>query len=628
MHSSFQIGQKTIGEGHPCYVIAEAGVNHNGSLALALKLVDAAAEAGADAVKFQKRDLKQLYPESLLANPNTAEWSFQYLLPVLIETELDWDDFRSIKQRCKEKGIQFLCTPWDESSVEFLENLGVDAFKISSADIVNLPLLKRASRSGKPLILSSGMATEAEIEKTVAYMKRLGTPFAMLHCVSTYPAPFEHLNLRYLEKLKTHGIPIGYSGHERGIAIPLVAMTLGATIIEKHITTDRMLPGPDHPASLEPQGFQKLVRDLRNAETAMGVAEKVLNRMELQNRHVLRKSLVAAKDLGAGTVITEDLVAVKGPGKGLSPQAIDELIGVRITRSIAKDEPFDDSDIVPVASGEVSASRFTKPWGLKARFHDMDAVLSRKPQLIEFHFSEEDLDFNFPRPAVPHPQQLFVHAPEFMNRRLIDLCSKDDVVRENSIRILQRTIDKAADLGKHFSAGPPSVVVHVGGMSMDEPDQTVDRMLARAVDSFRRLDPKGVKLLPESLPPRPWYFGGQWNQIAFVHAEDMVDFCKELGLGMTLDLSHAQLHCNFHHKKLDQYVRACLPHVRHLHIADASGIDGEGLQIGDGVVDWERVMELLQRDDFSWLPEIWDGHRNDGAGFVEALRRLSKFRNL
>ncbi len=622
-----EIPGRLIGEGQPCFVIAEAGVNHNGNLAMALKLVDAAADAGADAVKFQKRDLKSLYPPSLLQDPNSAEWALHYMLPILQQTELADDDFRRIKERCVQRNIRFMCTPWDEVSLKLLEELEVELYKVASADLVNPPLIQAIARTRKPLILSTGMATMHEIERAVEYLNRLEVDFALLHCVSTYPAPFEALNLRFVDTLKKFDVPVGYSGHERGIAVPLVALTLGASIIEKHITLDRTLPGPDHPASLEPGGFQRMVRDLRNAETALGSHDKHLNAMEILNRQVLRKSIVASRDLSKGAVVTPEMTRIIGPGKGLSPQRLDELIGVTLERDIKAGAFFTEGDLKPAAQETINSVGLHRPWGLKSRFHDLQEILELKPRVVELHFSEDDVDFEFRPPAEPHPQQLFIHAPEFAQKRLLDLASVNDERREASIALMQRTIDKAVELQRHFT-GPVTVVIHVGGMSMDEPVKNTEPLLRRALESFRRLNSKGVTLLPENLPPRPWYLGGQWFQNTFIHAEEMVDFCKELGLGMALDISHAQLYCTAYGKDLAQFVKTCLPAAKHLHLADASGIDSEGLQIGEGVVEWEVILEMLSHADFTWVPEIWSGHLHRASGFIQAVNRLAAFGRL
>ncbi|MBX3086089.1 MAG: N-acetylneuraminate synthase family protein [Anaerolineae bacterium] len=620
--------ERQIGDGQPCFIIAEAGVNHNGSLKMALQLVDVAVEAGADAVKFQKRELKELYPTDLLENPNLAEWSFQYMLPILKETELSYDEFREIDAYCRKRGIRFMCTPWDEQSLAFLEELSIEVYKVASADLINFPLLERIVATGKPLILSTGMASLEEIQCTVEFLNKLEASFALLHCVSTYPAPFENLNLRFIETMKQFDVPIGYSSHERGIAIPVAAVALGACIVEKHITLDRTLPGPDHPASLEPSGIQKLVRDIRHLEQAMGMPEKQLSAMELINRQTLRKSLVAKTDLKADTVVTREMISVRGPGKGLSPQRLNELLGCTLHRDVRAGDYFLEQDLRSPETVTIQNEHFHHRWGLKARFHDLINILEHKPKLVELHFSEHDVDHAVEFPSTPYPQQLFIHAPEFYEKRLLDLCSVDDNQRERSITLLQKTIDKAVELQPHFSGGPINIVIHVGGMTMDDTQVDHGQMLRRAIESFRLLDTKGMILLPENLPPRPWYLGGQWHQQTFMRAEEMLEFCQELGVGMTLDLSHAQLYCTAHNIRLDEYVRRCLPLVRHMHFADASGIDGEGVQIGEGVIHWEEIIEIISQKDFTWVPEIWSGHLNNAEGFVEALNRLAAYPKL
>ncbi len=628
MAQSFHIGDRLVGEGQPCFIIAEAGINHNGNLNTALQLVDIATNAGVDAVKFQKRNLQQLYPAELLENPNTAEWAFQYMIPVLKQSELSASDFYAIKKHCGKRGIRLMCTPWDETSLELLEKLEIQAYKVASADLIHFPLIEKIAATGKPMILSTGMATLTEIERTVRFLEKLGATFALLHSVSTYPAPFESLNLRFIETLKKFNVPVGYSGHERGIAIPLVALTMGASIIEKHITVDRSMPGPDHPASLEPQGIQKVVRDIRNAELAMGSYAKQLSSMEMINRQVLRKSIVASRDLTKGMVVTRDMVTIKGPGKGLSPQRLDELIGVRLDRDLRDDEYFSEGDLKHVPEPIISVTGLKRSWGLKARFHDLHNILAYKPKLIELHFSEEDVDYKFQVPPQPHPQQLFIHAPEFADRRLLDLCSADDELREKSVQLIQRTIHKAVELQPHFSGGPVGIVIHIGGMTMDPVDSNTDKMLERGLAAFHKLDAKGIILLPENLPPRPWYLGGQWFQHKFIQAEEMVAFCQQLKVPMALDISHAQLYCNVYARDLAHYVKTCLPIVKHLHFSDASGIDGEGLQIGEGVVHWDTILDILSRKDFTWLPEIWSGHLHKAAGFIEAINRLGHYQKL
>ena len=619
------IAGRRISADDPCFVIAEIGVNHNGSLDTALRLVDAAVSAKADAVKFQKRHLKSLYPKTLLDDPNIADWAFQYMLPILEEMELTEGEFQKIKAYCDERDILFMCTPWDEESLPLLETLSVPAYKISSADLTNLPLLNTIVSTKKPLIISTGMSLPAEISVTVDYLRALGAEFAILHCCSTYPAPFEDINLRYLETLKEFGVPVGYSGHERGIMIPVAARVMGCCIIEKHITLDRTLPGPDHPASIEPHGFSTMVRDLRNVETALGRNEKKISTMEELNRQVLRKSLVAARDLTPGDTVASNDVLVRGPGKGLSPQRMAELVGTTVRRPIAAEEFFIEGDLRGHEIVTIERRDFRHKWGFKVRFHDWEEYLRHTPPLVEFHFSQDDVVGTFRRPKEPYRVQLIVHAPEVLDRRLVDFCSTDKTIRDNSVRLIQQTIDKVKEIEPYFE-GPASLVIHTGGMSLDEPDPDTAPMYERALECYKKLDAKGVTLLPENLPPRPWYLDGQWFQNAFTDPDEIAAFCRAGNFEMTFDTSHAQLACTSAGKTLADFSAVCLLFIRHLHVSDARGIDGEGIQVGEGDVPWKAVVEVLSKKDFTWVPEVWSGHHNHGQGFITALNRMAEFR--
>jgi sialic acid synthase SpsE len=236
-----KIGDRLIGDGHPTYIIAEIGVNHNGILELAIELIDVSLAAGADAVKFQKRKLEDLYPKKYLENANVGEKTLRYLLPILQRVELSDEAYYKIVDYCRAKGITFLCSAFDIESADFLDGLGVPAFKVASADLTNIPLLNHLTEKGKPLILSTGMSRMEEVEFTAKYLKDRQVEFALLHCNSTYPAAFEDINLRFMEQLRQFDVPVGYSGHERGIAISTVASALGASIIERHITLDRTM---------------------------------------------------------------------------------------------------------------------------------------------------------------------------------------------------------------------------------------------------------------------------------------------------------------------------------------------------------------------------------------------------
>lgn len=623
---ALRIGDRLIGDGYPTYVIAEIGVNHNGMLPLALELIDVAVSAGADAVKFQKRNLDKLYAKKYLENANAGEKTLRYLLPILQRVELPDHAYRKIVDYCAQKEITFLCSAFDEESADFLDELGVPAYKVASADLTNLPLLDHLVKKGKPLILSTGMSRMEEVEFTVDFLKKRSAKFALLHCNSTYPAAFEDVNLRFMEQLRRFGVPVGYSGHERGIAVSTVASALGAAIVERHITLDRTMDGPDHAASLEPQGFKKMVRDIRQVAEALGTGEeKFISRGEILNREVLGKSLVATRCIRPGEEITADMVTVKGPALGISPQRYLELLGRRADREIAEDEPFLERDLGVELLLDVEHT-LPMDWGFTVRFRDFEGLLDSKPRLLEYHFTDQDLDEHYP--GGDYDLKLVVHAPEFFERTLVDLCSLEERQRSQSVALIQKSIDLAREMDPHF-LGVPKVVVHSGGMSLDHPIDPRKTLYDNLRRSVEELDAEGVELLLENLPPHPWYFGGQWLTNAFMDADEILDFIKPLGLNICFDTSHSKLYCNWVHTDFYEQVRKLLPFTRHLHLSDAAGLDGEGLQIGEGTIDWVHFFKVIgagRSDGYqgTMIPEIWRGHQRQGEGFRIAIQRLSE----
>ena len=621
-----KIGERVIGDGHPAYIIAEIGVNHNGFLDLAIKLIDVAVDAGADAVKFQKRDLDKLYAKKYLDNANAGEKTLRYLLPILQQVELSDGDYDEIVEYCQKKNITFMASAFDVQSADFLDRLGVPAYKVASADLTNLPLLDHLAQKMKPLILSTGMSRMEEVEFTVDFLKQRGVDFALLHCNSTYPAAFEDINLRFMDQLRRFDVPVGYSGHERGIAVSTVAAAMGASIIERHITLDRTMDGPDHAASLEPQGFKKMVRDIRQVSMALGTGEeKFFSRGEILNREVLGKSLVAARRVEPGEVVSSSMVMVKGPALGLSPQRYPELLGKRIERVIEEDEPFLDRDLGIQFMLDLEHV-LPMDYGFTVRFRDDEEMLTYRPRMLEYHFTDQDLDEHYPgrdhSAGSEQPLQLVVHAPEFWDRTLVDLCALEERQRKASRALMQKSIDLTREMASYF-VGKPKVVIHPGAMSLDHPIPNRIALYDNLRRSVQELDFDGVELLLENLPPHPWYFGGQWLTNAFMDAYEIRDFLDSMGLDMCYDTSHSKLYCNWAHVDFYEQARVLLPYTRHLHLSDGAGLDGEGLQIGEGTIDWVHFFRVIGDYSGTMIPEIWRGHQRQGEGFLIALQRLT-----
>ncbi len=344
--NKIEIDGTLIGYDKPCYIIAEIGINHNGDLLMAKKLIDVAVEAGANAVKFQKRHLESLYQKEILENPSLDSQGTEILIDVLNEVEFQENDFKNIVKYCKEKKITFLCTPWDIPSVDFLEQFNVSAYKIASADMTNFPLLQHISKTKKPMIISTGMSNMDEIEKTVNFVKKENIPFLLLHCNSTYPSPIELLNLSLIPVLREKfDVPIGYSGHESVIIPTVTAANIGAVIVERHITLDKTMEGLDQASSLEPDELKKLIQYIRESEKAKGTPIKKMTRGETLQREVLGKSIVCSSDIRENEIFSEKNIEVKTPARGLSPQYYYELIGKKSSRTIKKGEYLQLDDL-------------------------------------------------------------------------------------------------------------------------------------------------------------------------------------------------------------------------------------------------------------------------------------------
>lgn len=343
------IGKKHIGGGSPCFVIAEAGVNHNGNPALAIKLIEAAADVGADAVKFQTFD-----PELLTAS-GTPKAEYQKATAAANESQLDMlralalpaAAWAELKACAESHGLVFLSTPFDQPSAQLLVELGMAAIKVPSGEITNLPFLATLAEFGKPLLVSTGMANLSEVATAVEAIERHAAPFCLLHCVSSYPADPADANLRAMKTLEaTFGVPIGYSDHCSTSVVALAAAALGATTIEKHFTLDRSLPGPDQRMSTEPAEFARLVQDIRMIELALGDGRKRPRPSEGEVALVARKSLVAARAIQRGqTIKSEDVGARRTGGTGLSPALALHLVGRKSRREIAVGEVLDFSDV-------------------------------------------------------------------------------------------------------------------------------------------------------------------------------------------------------------------------------------------------------------------------------------------
>ena len=323
-------------------IIAEAGVNHNGDFNTAIKMVDAAKSSGVDCIKFQtfkaNKIASQFAEKADYQKINDKKTSSQ--VEMLKKLELSEKEFVEIKKYCDKCGIIFLSTPFDNDSIDFLEKIGIDFWKIPSGEVTNYPYLVRIAKSQKPVVMSTGMCDIDEIENAINVLKSNGTySITLLHCTTEYPAPYNEVNLKAMETLKSiFGVDVGYSDHTKGIQIPIAAVAMGAKVIEKHFTLDRNMEGPDHKASLEPEELKEMVDSIRIVEKSIGDGKKCPTKSELKNRSVARKSIVASRKIEKGDIFNENNITTKRPGNGISPMMWNEVIGKKAIKEFEEDE--------------------------------------------------------------------------------------------------------------------------------------------------------------------------------------------------------------------------------------------------------------------------------------------------
>lgn len=635
---AFSIGPFNLNSKAKSLIIAEIGNNHNGSLDEAKRLVNSAIECGANCVKFQMRDLNTLYINQGKSNDPSADLGTQYVLDLLSKFQLSDTEFEELFIFCESLNVPVLCTPFDVVSADKLERMNIKAYKVASADLTNHDLLAHLCTKKKPLIVSTGMSTEEEIISAIQLLRLHNANFVLLHCNSTYPCPFEDVNLKYLTRLQElSGGIVGYSGHERGGKVAIAAVALGAKIIEKHFTHDRNQEGNDHKVSLLPDEFKIMVQGIREVEASLGSSNtRKITQGEMINRETLGKSIIASRRVKKGEIIHESMLSVMSPGKGLAPCYKKNLIGRIANRDIDRNDFFYFSDL-SIQTVKPRNYKFMNRFGLPVRYHDFETIISNSNlKFVEFHLSYKDLDSDIGSFFSKDFYNLdcLAHAPElFAGDHLLDLCSLDEKYRQQSLQEMERVIKTVNQIKSYFQNKDDKtlIVINIGGFSKEGflSREEKDERLKILQKSLHELNTTGVELIPQTMPPYPWHFGGQQYHNLFVDPNDIETWCKTTGMRICLDISHTALACNYNDLSVIDAIEMLAPYTAHLHIADAEGTRQEGLQIGEGTIDFGKVFKIIngKMTTAYWLPEIWQGHKNNGEGFWLALDRLEAIAN-
>lgn len=629
----FVVGQHKILHPTDFILVAEIGNNHNGSLDLAKSLVDAAKSSGANIAKFQMRDLSTLYG----GDNGSADLSTEYVVNLLSKVSLSDEDMFRCFDYCHKIGITPLCTPFDFESLKKLEIYGLEGYKIASADLTNSPLYSAIIETNKPVITSSGMSTDDEIDAALSLLEKGNGNFALLHANSTYPTPYADVHLNYINNLKERtSSVVGYSGHERGWHIAVAAFALGAQVIEKHFTLNKSMEGNDHKVSLLPDEFHALYRSLSDTASALGDGHRrVVTQGESNNKIALAKSIFCRKQIDVGDVIGAEHLEIRSPGNGLSPRLYSNLMGTVASRAVDKGQAFYLDDIYGNSSAASPDFPVLFKWSIPVRHRDV-YQLHRvfNPPSVEFHLSFKDLELDDQEILTQGlGSEVIVHAPEqFDEDFIIDLFSEDEAVADKSIMLLNKVFRKAERIALLINnQSNVKVVVNCGGHSQKDfiQNDVAYHRIQLFRERFSKLDIGNCRFLAQTMPPFPWHFGGQSFHNQFTSAENIRELISglEREIEICLDVSHSFMWCKHAAEDFNNFVREIAPYVSHIHISDAQGTTSEGLQIGLGDVDFSKLLNELKTlsNQATLLPEIWQGHENDGKGFRVALNRLHKY---
>lgn len=599
-------------------LIAEIGINHDGSFDKAKELIAASADSGADAIKFQYRNLKNTYASDMV-----KEIGDEILLQEIHKNYLSPDEILKLSTYAKERRLDVGISFFTETDIhDFQDTIAIfDFFKIPSAELTNKDLIDAILALKRHLYISTGCHTEVEIETAFNHLPKDG--WSPMHCISNYPVSMENARLGYLTHLKNRwNRGVGYSSHDANWEVCLLAMQLGADVIERHITLDTRADGLDHSSSSTPGEFAKISAFSKAKELVLGGnGPRVPNQGELLNRQNIGRSFYADGNLPIGHILSQNDVSYRAPNVGLNSLDIDKFLGKPLIQPVAHGTSLVPSMFTKRTRLSERVTNFARnaELSLPVRLHDLSTMQAQFPiGAFEFHLSFGEVLSEIDLSTLDRLNRYSIHLPDYINsKQLIDPFSKSNAQREESRVIIERTVqlsERIQDLTGHnvpivgsFSA------VH---LSRDDFFQT-------HADFFAEYQRRGVTILPQWLPPIAWYFGGSVKLNAMNEPID-TEFLKQHEMPFCLDISHLIMGRNCYNFSATAMISDLLPLVGHIHIADAAGIDGEGLAIGEGEPEnLELIRQLLDVRCLKVI-EVWQGHLDQGAGFQKALTRLEE----
>lgn len=596
-------------------IIAEIGINHNGSVKIARQLIDAAADAGVGAVKFQYRNLENAYS-------NAREIGDQILEKEIRKNYLNPETIIDLAQYAKSAGMVPGISFFDIADLsDFSQTIEqFEFFKIPSAELTNGSLIDAMLQIGPHVYVSTGSHFEHEIESAFSRLDRRAK-WTPLHCISNYPTTLRNARLGYLSHMKERWQrPVGYSSHDVNWEVCLLAMQMGATVIERHITLDKSAPGLDHTSSSTPDEFAKLSAFAEAMSTlAAGDGPRGPNQGELLNRQNLGRSFFARRDIGEGEVLDADDLVYRSPKTGLDKSEIGLFLGKKTLKEIPKGAVISRSAFEHPKRLDPDVLAYARQQGLSlpVRLHDLDLLQSEFPiGAYEFHLSFDEVREPIDVSELESTQKYSVHLPDYVSSTLLmDPFSPDEGQREASIDVLNRTADFAGRLQDRTGCEVPVVgsfsVVHA----------SLSEFFQKHADLLSGYRSRGILMMPQWLPPIAWYFGGSVTLHAMNNVAD-ADHIKRLGMPVCMDICHLLMGSKLFGFQPESVMRELNGNIRHVHVADAAGVDGEGLQIGEGDAGNVEVIQRALQLPCLKVIEVWQGHLDNGAGFRNALLKL------
>lgn len=599
-------------------IIAEIGINHDGSFDKAAALVSASAAAGAHAVKFQYRNLDNAY-----SSGNSREIGDEILLREIRKNYLSPEQLLALTRLSWEQGMEAGISFFDVKDIQDFDSeiAEFDFFKLPSAELTNASLIDALMALDRHLYISTGCHTEAEIE--MAFDRLPATGWSPMHCISNYPVSLQNARLGYISHLRRRwNCDVGYSSHDDHWEACLLAMQLGANVIERHITLDRKGEGLDHSSSSTPDEFAKIAAFADELDLLLaGDGARVPNQGELLNRQNLGRSYFAVGDLNVGHVLAPQDLAYRSPNVGLNRLDIESYLGRPLMQPVAKGASLVRSmfeEKAPLSERVIAFARRAS-LALPVRLHDLDAMQRQFPiGAFEFHLSFSEVLSEIDVSRFDPTNRYSIHLPDYINStQLMDPFSPDAVQRARSMRILERTVELAERLQALTGAKVPVV----GSFSVVHKSR--EEFFEAHADLLKRYQARGVTIMPQWLPPIAWYFGGSVRLHAMNELRD-AELLKQHGLPVCLDICHMIMGRNCYDFSATALMEDLSPLVGHLHIADAAGIDGEGLAIGEGEPENLELFRRAFAFDCLKVIEVWQGHLDQGAGFRKALLKLEE----